>query len=112
MSTFCKMRKGDIALVEFDSAITKADFSTVHKPYYQFCIVAHTDRQGRVKQVSRKGSNAVYPVTSACYRVSPEDVHGVNPVHFLGGVEFASIEDAKIALLTLAMQALSPKEAA
>lgn len=101
-----RMRKGDIALVAFDSSITRADFSTSRRTYYKFCVVARCDRQGKVITVRRKGDKYNAPVTGECYYVPAKDCHGVNPVHFLGGEDFSTVEDAKIALLTLIKEAL------
>mgnify|MGYP001010736708 CR=1 FL=1 len=112
-NTFSKMRKGDTALVGFESVITRADFSTKKRSYYQFCIVTKVNREGRVITVQRKGDHYSAPVTLDCYHVKASDLHGVNAVHFLGKEQFSTIEDAKIALLTLIKAALadSAKEA-
>lgn len=89
-----KARKGDIALVCFTSVITTKDFKTACRDYYQFCTVAHCDRSGRVIQVQRKGSNALYPVTSECFMVPAEKCGGLNLVHYLGNEQFNTPQDA------------------
>jgi hypothetical protein len=86
--------KGDTCLVCFTSVITTKDFKTTCRDYYQFCIVAHCDRAGRVMQVQRKGSDALYPVTSECFMVSAEKCGGLNLVNFLGNEQFKTPQDA------------------